>query len=254
MSSPLKLAALVPARAGSKRVKAKNIRSLGGHPLLAYTLNAARDSGVFDSIVVSTDSEEVANVARHYGGEVPFMRPSSLAGDLSPDIEWVKFTLETLQRADRTYDAFALLRPTSPFRSKETILRAVALFQGNPSADSLRAVELCSQHPGKMWVVSGDRMRPLLENGPILPPWHSSPYQSLPRVYVQNASLEIAWTRVPLEGGTIAGENIVPFVTEGLEGFDINQMDDWWLAEEYLRRGQAILPPVRQTSMEVVGL
>lgn len=253
MNPPRKRMALIPARSGSKRVKGKNVRVLNGHPLLAYTLNAAQVSGMFDAIVVSTDSEEVAGVARHYGGEVPFLRPAVFAGDLSPDIEWVRYTLKTLAEQGRTYESFALLRPTSPFRKAETIVRAWALFHRFPAADSLRAVELCGQHPGKMWVVEGEWMKPLLPGGPKNPPWHSTPYQALPRVYVQNASLEIAWTRVPLEGGTIAGEKILPFVTEGLEGFDINQPEDWWLAEELLKRGQAVLPQVTQSPLEVIG-
>ncbi len=155
--------ALVPARAGSKRVPAKNIRSLGGHPLLAYTIAAARDSGIFDSIVVSTESPEIAEIARHYGAETPFLRPVNLAADLSPDIEWVTYTLEKLEAGGRRFDCFSLLRPTSPFRRPETIRRAWERFLTAGAADSLRAVELCSQHPGKMWVVEGDRMRPLLQ-------------------------------------------------------------------------------------------
>lgn len=96
-------------------------------------------------------------------------------------------------------------------------------------------------------------MTPLLPGGPKNPPWHSRPYQALPRVYVQNASLEISWTRVPMNEGTISGEKILPFLTEGQEGFDINQPEDWWLAEELLKRGQAVLPPVSQSPLEVVG-
>jgi CMP-N,N'-diacetyllegionaminic acid synthase len=253
MNSLGKSLALIPARSGSKRVKAKNVRVLQGHPLLAYTLSAARTCGMFDSVVVSTDSEGVAGVARHYGGEVPFLRPEAFAGDLSPDIEWVQHALKTLADQGRKFDSFALLRPTSPFRTAETIKRAWALFQRFPEADSLRAVELCGQHPGKMWTLEGDWMKPLLSGGPKNPPWHSRPYQALPSVYVQNASLEIAWTHVPLTGGTIAGEKILPFLTEGLEGFDINQPEDWWLAEELLKRGQAVLPPVSQSPLEVVG-
>src|SRR4029453_18800821 len=88
--------ALIPARAGSKRVADKNIRVLGGHPLLAYTVAAARSAGTFARVLVSTDSEAYAEIARHYGADVPFLRPAELAGDLSPDIDWVAFTLQTL--------------------------------------------------------------------------------------------------------------------------------------------------------------
>ena len=93
MTASPKAIALIPARAGSKRVVHKNILRLAGHPLIAYTICAARASGVFDRVVVSTDSEDYAAVARHYGAETPFIRPPALAGDTSPDIEWVKHSL-----------------------------------------------------------------------------------------------------------------------------------------------------------------
>ncbi len=239
--------ALIPARQGSKRVPGKNIRPLQGHPTIAYTIAPAIESGVFDAVIVSTDSEETAAIARHYGAEVPFLRPLHFASDTSPDIEWIEYTLAELARRGRTWDAFSLLRPTSPFRTAGTIRRAWTLFTSQQGADSLRAVEKCAQHPGKMWVVDGHRMRPLLEQPePRTQPWHSTPYQALPPVYVQNASLEIAWTRVVTETRTIAGQVLVPFITEGYEGFDINDPHDWMIAERLLAEGTATLPHVQQ--------
>jgi CMP-N,N'-diacetyllegionaminic acid synthase len=238
--------AFVPARQGSKRVPGKNVRRLNGHPMLAYTIAPALDSGVFDSVIVSTDSEEVAAIARHYGAEVPFLRPAEYAGDTSPDIEWLEHALVELARRGRAWDTFSLLRPTSPFRTADTIRRAWGRFIAQDGVDSLRAVEKCAQHPGKMWVVRGDRMVPLLPFGPADRPWHSTPYQALPPVYVQNASLEIAWTRVVLERHTIAGDVLVPFLTEGYEGFDINDPLDWMLAERLLAEGAVQLPEVRE--------
>ena len=233
--------ALIPARSGSKRLPHKNVRRLASHPVLAYTIAAAQKSQVFADIVVSTDAEQYADIARHYGAQVPFMRPAEFAGDLSPDIEWVTDTLEKLRAAGRAYDCFSILRPTSPFRTGETIRRAWQAFVVDARVDSLRAVEKCKQHPGKMWVVRDTRMQPFLPLGTPEQPWHSSQYQSLPTVYVQNASLEIAWTRVALEGRTIAGTTIMPFFTQDYEGFDVNQPLDWLLAELLLERGLAAL-------------
>lgn len=238
--------ALIPARQGSKRVPGKNVRVLGEHPLIAYTIAAARASGVFDAIVVSTDTEEVAAIARHYGAEAPFLRPQEMAGDKSPDIEWITYTLEKLREIGRSYDSFSILRPTSPFRNADTIKRAAAQFFQATGIDSLRAVEKCKQHPGKMWVLDGDRMHPLLLN-PAGTPWHSTPYQALPEVYVQNASLEIAWSRVVFTDGTISGKSLTPFITSEIEGFDINDEYDWQLAVELLREGKAQLPVVSIT-------
>ena len=240
--------ALIPARQGSKRVPGKNVRVVQGHPMLAYTIAPALESGVFDTVMVSTDSDEIAAIARHYGAEVPFLRPAEFASDTSPDIDWLEHMLKVLKAQGRTWDCFGLLRPTSPFRTADTIRRAWGRFTDQNGVDSLRAVEKCAQHPGKMWVIRGDRMFPLLPFGPVEQPWHSTPYQALPAVYIQNASLEIAWTRVALERRTIAGEVIVPFETEGYEGFDINDLTDWMVAERLLSDGTAELPRVPQES------
>src|SRR4051812_26068956 len=109
------IVALIPARGGSKRLPAKNIRPLAGHPLIAYTISAAIESGIFTSVIVSTDVEETAHIALHYGAEVPFLRPIEYAGDLSPDVEWIEDTLTKLKASGRTFDCFSILRPTSPF-------------------------------------------------------------------------------------------------------------------------------------------
>jgi CMP-N,N'-diacetyllegionaminic acid synthase len=245
-ADPPSVVALVPARSGSERLRDKNVRTLGKHPLIAYAIAAARESGIFGAVVVSTDAERYAAIARHYGAEVPALRPAALAGATSPDIEWVEQSLACLEGEGRRFDCFAILRPTSPFRHAETIRRAWRAFQGADGIDSLRAVERCRQHPGKMWVVRGDRMTPLLPLGPAAQPWHSSQYAALPEVFVQNASLEIAWTRVVKEGRTIAGEVVMPFFTEGAEGVDINVPKDWWWAEHLIAAGEAELPRVAE--------
>lgn len=214
--------------------------------MLAYTIAAAHDASIFADVIVSTDDDLIAEIARYYGASIPFPRPKEYATSLSPDIEWVEYTLTRLAREGRTFDCFAILRPTSPFRKAETIRRAWAEFVLETGVDSMRAVERCKQHPGKMWVVRGKRMVPLLPFCPQEQPWHSSQYQSLPEVYAQNASLEIAWTRLVVEGRTIAGTVLMPFFTMLEEGFDLNDRSDWLLAEEMIRRGEASLPPVHQ--------
>ena len=241
------IVALIPARAGSKRVPDKNIRPLADHPLIAYTISSALQSQIFSALIVSTDSQLYGEIAGHYGAEVPHLRPSELAGDLSPDIEWVEDTLSRLRENGRDYDCFSILRPTSPFRLPNTIQRAWRAFNDDKGVDSLRAVEKCKQHPGKMWVVRGNRMMPLLPLSPPEQPWHSSQYQSLPEVYVQNASLEMAWSRVVFEGRTIAGDVLMPFFTEDYVGFDVNSAYDWNLAEHLADSGQARLPSISQS-------
>lgn len=224
----------------------KNVRRLAGHPLVAYTIAAARSSGIFESVLVSTDSEQYAAIARHYGADVPFLRPPEIAGDTSPDIEWVDYVLRRLKAENRSYDCFSILRPTNPFRLPETIERAWREFLAEEGVDSLRAVERCKQHPAKMWVVRGRRMNPLLPLGPPEQPWHSSQYAALPEVFVQNASLEIAWSRVVFESRTIAGHVIMPFFNTAYQGFDVNEPYDWRLAEDLAGSGKVRLPEVNE--------
>lgn len=236
--------ALIPARSGSKRVQDKNVRPLGGHPTIAYTIAAAREAGLFEAIVVSTDSARYAAIARHYGAEVLRLRPADMAGATSPDIDWVRFEIGSLRASRRMFDCFSILRPTSPFRLPETIRRAWGEFNLEQGVDSLRAVEKVSQHPGKMWVIRGRRMSPLMPLSPAEQPWHSTQMAALPEVHVQNASLEIAWSRVVSETGTIAGNVLMPFLTTDAEGFDVNTEYDFWYAEQLVARGEARLPTV----------
>jgi CMP-N-acetylneuraminic acid synthetase len=238
--------AFIPARSGSKRVIDKNARTLSGHPLMAYAIGAARESGVFDAVICSTDTGRLARIAHHYGAEIPFLRPAEFATSTSPDIEWVEDTLKRLCAEGRTYDCFSILRPTSPFRTADTIKRAWVEFLTEDGVDSLRAVEKVTQHPGKMWVVRGKRMLPLMPLVPEAQPWHSSQMAALPEVYVQNASLEIAWSRVVLDGRTIAGVSVMPFFTDEAEGFDINNQHDWDYAEAMVAQGKFTLPKVAE--------
>jgi CMP-N,N'-diacetyllegionaminic acid synthase len=244
----MKSVAFIPARSGSKRIPDKNIMPLAGHPMLAYTVRSAIDSGIFDSVVCATDSQLYADIAAYYGAEVPLLRSQDISGDRSADIEWVLWMLQLLDVSGCRFEIFSILRPTNPFRSVSTIQRAWKSFTEDPMADSLRAVEKCKQHPGKMWTIRGRRMLPILPFSSKGVPWHSSQYISLPEIYVQNASLEIAWSRTVLEHSSIAGEVVIPFISNGLEGFDINEPEDLLLAENYISSGEATLPDIKLTS------
>jgi CMP-N,N'-diacetyllegionaminic acid synthase len=235
--------ALIGARSGSERVPGKNIRPLAGHPLLAYAIATAEQASVFERVLVSTDSEEVAAVARHYGAEVPFLRPAELATSISPDIEWIAWTLE---RLPERYDLFAIVRATNPFRGPEVIRRGLEQLLATPEADSIRAVELVKQHPGKMWTLAEDgrTMAPILDQSHLDVTWHAGQYQALPPVYVQNSALEIAWARVVTETGTREGRVLAPFLTRGYEGFNVDDEDDWARAEALVASGAAMLPAV----------
>lgn len=219
----MNMVALIPARAGSKRVPGKNTKLLGGKPLLQWTIEAAKASGVFAEIVVSTDDDKTGELAQSLGVRwCP--RPDHLATDDSPDIEWVRHALVLT-----THDAFAILRPTSPFRTAETIRRAYHEFVTTP-CDSLRAVRPVREHPMKMWKLTGDGYMVPVYHDPWdrTPPYHSRPTQTLPEYYIQTASLEMAWTRVVTNEHSISGSQVIPFLSDDL---DINTPADWAEAE-----------------------
>jgi CMP-N,N'-diacetyllegionaminic acid synthase len=234
------IVALVPAKGTSLRVPGKNARVLAGHPLVAYTIASAREAGLFTDVLVSTDSPQIADISRRYGATV-VERPSALAEPMAPDIDWILHAMD-----GRREHAFAILRPTSPFRSAQTLRRGWSrLLELGDRADSIRAVQRCRQHPAKMWRIEGELMYPVLARPNEGTPWHSMQTQTLPEVWTQDSSLEMAWRRV-LEGGrpTISGERIAPFFTEEAEGFSIDYPEDFERAELMLERGQVDLPRV----------
>ena len=165
---------------------------------------------------------------------MPALRPYNISSDTSPDIEWVEWILNVLFSQSIDPDIISILRPTSPFRTAKTISRAMDAFLSDQRQDSLRAVQKVSEHPGKMWLKHSDRILPLMPFAIDGTPWHSNQIAKLPEIFVQNASLEIAWVKTVLKTRTIAGQSVMPFFTQGFEGFDINSPEDWILAEYYL--------------------
>ncbi|MDA9925337.1 acylneuraminate cytidylyltransferase family protein [Gammaproteobacteria bacterium] len=247
----LNTVAIIPARSGSKRIPNKNIAMLGKHPMLAYSINVAIESGLFDEVICSTDSSQYAEIAEYYGAKVPFLRSDSISRDSSPDIEWVNATIDELEKINKKFDVFSILRPTSPFRKKETIQSAFKLFIENKDADSLRAIEKCSQHPGKMWQINDKFMTPIIKKSLNGVPWHSNQYKALPEIFVQNASLEIAWVKVVKDKKSISGENILPFISSEYEGFDINQPRDLDLARALIKENPDILLEIKKPAYQI---
>lgn len=226
--------ALIPARGGSKRVPGKNMKQLAGQPLIFWTIRAAVDSGIFQNIIVSTDSPETKTYCLSKPVSIHNRLPLH-AGDNSPDVEWIK---DYLGKCSPPPMFFVILRPTSPFRTAATILRAWEAFKHEKYASSLRAVSRVKQHPGKMWTVKGNEMVPLMNypeiNGHCS---YNLPTQMLPDIYIQNASLEIGESRNVLFRNTVSGSRVMPFFTHGLEGFDINTHSDFVLAEHVVKEG-----------------
>ncbi len=238
--------AFIPARSGSKRVPDKNIKLLNKHPLIAYSIQSAISSGVFEKVICATDSEAYASIAEYYGAEVPFLRSNEISGDRSPDIEWVRWMLDELASKKMQFKAFSILRPTCPLRKPQSIAEAWKIFSADKGADSIRAIQLCKEHPAKMWKINGDRMNPLIEGDLDGTPLHSSQYAALPEIYSQNASLEIAWTNTVYNFDSISGSKIIPYKSKNLEGFDLNTLEDWILLKHFVKKDPTLLPIIEK--------
>jgi CMP-N,N'-diacetyllegionaminic acid synthase len=235
--------ALIPARSGSKRLPGKNVRILNGQPLISYSILAAIKSNQFTEIIVSTDCREIAKIATSYGASVPDLRPSKFAQDSSCDIDWVQHALTRLVRTSlKEINFVAILRPTSPLRKDSTIIRAIEELKQNSWADSLRAMQVTDKHPGKMWEINGDgRATPYLNQLNQNPPTHDRPTQSLQKLWVQNASLEIVKLKAILETNTISGRSVLGFEMPGLEGFDINNEKDFEFLEYLITTNKSLI-------------
>ena len=217
---------IIPARSGSKSIKNKNIYPLNKIPLICYSIRTSKLSKLIDRTFVLTDSRKYAKISIKYGAKVPFLRPNNISTSHSADYEWVNFTIKKLKKMGFFFSHFFILRPTNPFRTSSTILRAWNQFKRHKNADSLRAVETCNQHPGKMWLKSKRFIKPFFPGKKHNQPYYNLQFKSLPKVLVQNASLEISKVKVLSLYKSITGKKIIPFYTTDVEGFDINYQYD----------------------------
>jgi len=232
----MKILGLILARGGSVRVPRKNIRPLNGRPLISYIITTAKRSRYINRVVVSTDDEEIARVAREWGAEVPFYRPKEIARDDSPEFYAIEHALNWL-RENEGYipDLVVKLFPTSPFLRPETVDRAIELMLENPDADSLRSVRPCKEHPYKMWVIEGNRLRSFVPLDRKPKDGHSLPYQVLPKVYIQNACIDVIRPSNIWEKKSVTGDEILPLVMDEVESFDINTELDFFIAEQMIK-------------------
>ena len=229
----MKIIGLIPARRGSKRIVGKNMALLAGKPLLQYAIEGAHLSNVFDKIIISTDDFEWGKWSSFFGVTI-LMRPPELCTDTAHDYQWVKHALDNFPG----FDVFVILRPTSPFRTAETIRRAMIEFDPvqYEECDSTRAVEKTKAHPLKSWIIGEAFMTPFLTMNNVEVPWFDKPTQSLGDVYCQNGCIHVAWTETLKKFGNVSGERIRPFFTEGNEGIDINDAQDLLFAEWLMGR------------------
>lgn len=225
--------AIIPARGGSKGIPHKNIRNFAGHPLIAYSIMAARQAQSVTRVIVSTDDPQIAVVAREYGAEVPFMRPDELAQDHTLDLPVFQHALAWLI-ANEAYspDAVVQLRPTSPVRPPGLVDEAVRLLLNNPDADSVRGVVPAGQNPHKMWRIDPDtgQMHNLIDVQGVAEPYNA-PRQVLPPVYWQTGHIDVIRPAVIQEHNSMSGKVILPVKIDPRYTVDIDGPSDWQRAE-----------------------
>ena len=227
----MKIYTVIPARGGSKSIPKKNIRLIAGKPLIYYSIEYSLNCSLVSRTVVSTDSEEIAEIARECGADVPFLRPANLALDDTQDYPVFRHALDTLEELyNEQIDIILLLRPTSPARPSGLIERGIKLLKRFPDASSVRTVAVTEQHPYRQWKIAGDYMVGYETN--VFEPYNL-PRQQLPQIYFQTGDLEII-RRQTLKSNSISGNKILPLIIKPEEMLDIDHFADLNKAEHYL--------------------
>lgn len=227
------IVAIIPARSGSKSVPRKNIAMVAGKPLIAWTIETALSCPSLSRVIVSTDDSQIAEVARSYGAEVPFLRPSELAQDDTPDLPVFQHVLAWLREHEGYLpDILVHLRPTSPLRRVEDIEGAIAkLWETN--ADCVRSVCSVEHHPYWMKRLVGDRLVPFVEGHD-----ERSHYQRqlLPPVYRLNGAVDVMWARNVVERGFLYGGDMRAYVMDRERSVDLDSELDFALVEVLIQK------------------
>lgn len=227
--------AIIPARAGSKGVKNKNIRQLKSLPIIAYSIKAALQSN-FSRVIVSTDSEIIADIAKEYGADVPFLRPKEYATDTSGDHEYLSHAITWLHENEKkSYDNIAILRPTTPIRESKVLNQAIELFNKTPSATSLRSLQELAEPPQKMLQIKEDGfLDGFFPNDPR-PEYYNLPRQLFPTAYLPNGYIDmIRSTNLTQQTSQIFGQKVLGFKTPA--SIEIDTEDDFSRLEYTLEK------------------
>jgi CMP-N,N'-diacetyllegionaminic acid synthase len=232
--------AIIPARGGSKGIANKNIVMLAGKPLIAHSIEDALNCSHIQRALVSTDDPEIAAVARQYGAEVPFMRPSELAQDDTPDLPVFVHALEWLRKKENSLPELVVhLRPTTPLRPPGLIEKGIQMIMEDPQADCVRSVREPPHTPYKMWQIEGKYIRPFLKlkNEESF----NLPRQKLPQVFCHDGLLDVIRTSTILEKNTMTGKRVLPLRTEGsFFVVDIDEPIDLVVAEVFFKHNKQV--------------
>ena len=221
-----KILALIPARGGSKGIPRKNIKDLCGKPLIAYSIEAGLNSKYIDSVVVSTDDSEIAEVSKRFGAEVPFIRPEELASDTAKTLDVVLHAIKEMKSKGSTFDTFVLLQPTQPLRTAADLDAAIEKYMEN-GCISMVSVSPVNDHPILIRTIEEDRLKPLLNCS------STCRRQDMPKYYRVNGCIYINEIS-EIDINTSFNDNALPFVMEPSHSVDIDELSDFELAKYYL--------------------
>lgn len=220
--------AIITARGGSKRIPRKNIKEFCGKPILCYSIKAALDAGIFDEVMVSTDDEEIAEIAKRAGASVPFFRSEQTANDYASTDDVITEVITEYQKRGEEFDAFCCIYPTAPFLTGERLKEAMALLT---TADSVMPIVPFSYPPQRGLIIN--------ESGLVarqFPEYATARSQDLPKVYHDCGQFYACCTKPFLDAGTTDVENLVPLILSEMEVQDIDTLEDWEIAEIKYRR------------------
>lgn len=217
--------AVIPARSGSKGIVNKNIKLLAGYPLIAYSIKAAQLANSIGRIITSTDSKDYANLAREYGSEVPFLRPSEISCDNSTDYDFVSHLLQWMLKNEGKLPEYLVhLRPTTPLREVNIIDAAIAYIKQSKEATSLRSVHEMSESAYKTFEIQGDRLKPIGSNSFDLDEFND-PRQRFNKTYQANGYVDVIKTAYVLENNKLHGDHVIAFVTPHV--VEVDMPDDF---------------------------
>lgn len=231
---------IIPARGGSKGIPGKNIKLLAGKPLIAWAIDSAKNSTLLDRVIVSTDDEEIAKVAKEYGAIVPFIRPKEISGDLATDVEFIEHALTFLEETEGYKPDIVLrLPPTSPLRTGEHIDAGIKTLVDTEGADASRPIVESPKHPYKFWVTE--------EGSPFLKPFldesitgfaepHNLPRQLFPKVYMHTGAMDVVWVKTIREQRSTSGKNLAYFHMDAESSINIDHPIDFVIAEVLLEK------------------
>lgn len=249
MEKKREILVLIPARGNSKSIPRKNVREFSGYPLIAYSIAAAKQSNLVTRTIVSTDNEEIAEVARSFGAEVPFIRPDEFAKDDTLDLPVFVHALNWLKENEGYVPEIVIqLRPTSPIRPVTMVDEAIALLINHPDADSVRGVVASDQNPYKMWhIEETGQLSPILELSDIAEPYNT-PRQQLPQTYWQTGHIDAIRPDTVLKKQSMTGDVIYPLLISPEYSIDIDTYLDWERAERYIqdKKIEIVSPGKRQ--------